>query len=125
MRTAMTILGLTAVATIALPATARQAAPAAAGKTAFAPCAACHGVAPGQKKIGPTLHGVVGRKIGGVPGYAYSTAMKGKAGNWTPAALDAYLADPRGNVPGTKMIYPGIKDPAKRAAIVAYLATLK
>ena len=71
------------------------------------------------------MYGVVGRKIGGVPGFAYSSAMKAGPGAWTPAALDAYLADPKAAIPGNRMPYPGLKDPAKRAALISYLATIK
>lgn len=115
---AVGLLGMT----LAAPASAQQADP---GKAAFAPCAGCHAVTAGTNRIGPTLYKVVGRKIAGVPGYTYSDAMKAKKGNWTPAALDAYLADPRGNVAGTKMSFPGVKDPVRRAALVNYLKTLK
>ena len=118
---AMMGLALTAAA----PALAGQGAPD-PGKQAFAPCAACHGVTPGAKRIGPSLHGVVGRKVASAPGFNYSAALKAKGtAAWTPANLDAFLTDPRAWAPGNKMTYQGIKDPAKRAAIVKYLATLK
>ncbi|PCD02675.1 cytochrome C class I [Sphingomonas spermidinifaciens] len=118
----MVMLGLGVSA--ASPALAGQAAPD-PGKQAFAPCSACHAVTPNTKRMGPSLHGVVGRKVAGAPGFAYSPALKAKGGAWTPAALDAFLADPRGWAPGNRMSYPGVKDPAKRAAIIAYLKTLK
>lgn len=118
----MATLGLGLVA--ATPALAGQAAPD-AGKQAFAPCAACHAVTPNTKKIGPSLHGVVGRKVAGLPGYNYSAGLKAKGGAWSPATIDAFLTDPRAWAPGNKMTYQGIKDPAKRAAIVAYLKTLR
>lgn len=107
------------------PALAGQGAPD-PGKQAFAPCAACHGVTAGAKRVGPTLYGVVGRKVASTPGFAYSPALKAKGATaWTPANLDAFLTDPRAWAPGNKMMYQGIKDPAKRAAIIKYLATLK
>lgn len=113
------VLGL-----MASPALAGQAAPD-PGKQAFAPCAACHAVTPNTKRLGPSLHGVVGRPVASAPGFAYSPALKAKGGNWTPANLDAFLTDPRTWAPGNRMSYPGVKDPAKRAAIIAYLKTLK
>jgi len=94
------------------------------GKAAFAVCAMCHSDFAGKNNIGPSLFGVVGRTAGTVPGFKYSTAMKA-AGAWTPARLDAFIASPKAVVPGTAMPYAGLKDAAKRADIVAYLATLK
>lgn len=107
---------------LAAPAAAQQTDP---GKAAFAPCAGCHAVTAGTNRVGPTLYKVAGRKIASVAGYTYSDAMKARKGTWTPAALDAYLANPRGNLPGTKMSFPGVKDPARRAALINYLNTLK
>ena len=97
----------------------------AAGKTAFNKCAACHAVQPGQNKIGPTIHGVVGRKAASVEGFAYSPAMQKYDVVWNEAELDKYLADPRGVVQGTKMIFPGLKNETERKNVIAYLETLK
>lgn len=97
----------------------------AAGKTAFNKCAACHAVQAGQNKVGPSLHGIVGRKSATVPGYSYSEAAKKHDVVWTEEELDKYLADPKGVVPGTKMIFPGIKNETERQNVIAYLATLK
>jgi len=95
------------------------------GKQAFAPCMVCHRVTKGDNAIGPSLYKVVGRKVATAPGFNYSPAMKAHGGAWTPEKLDAYLTNPRQVVPGTLMSYPGQKDPAKRAALIAYLKTLK
>lgn len=95
------------------------------GKTAFAACAACHGVAPGAKKLGPTLFGVVGRKAGSVPGFASSPALAKSGKTWTADQLEAFIAAPRKVVPGNRMPYPGMANPEQRKALVAYLATLK
>lgn len=94
------------------------------GKSAFGACAMCHTGVAGKNGMGPSLFGVVGRTAGTAPGFKYSEAMKA-AGTWTPEALDAYLADPRKAVPGNVMPYAGVKDPQKRADIIAYLKTLK
>ncbi len=91
---------------------------------AFAQCASCHAVAPGRNGIGPSLAGVYGAKAGRDPRYAYSTAMRQSGLVWDAAALDRYIKDPRGTVPGTKMSYAGLKDDAKRAELIAWLETI-
>lgn len=95
---------------------------AAAGKVVFARCAICHSVVAGQNKIGPSLAGVVGRKSGSLPNFAYSPAMKAANLSWTPDNLDAYLANPRAKVPGNRMIFAGLPKPADRANVIAYLS---
>ncbi len=92
---------------------------------AFAPCAACHKVEKGKNGLGPSLWHVVGRKKASVAGYSYSDAMKAQKGVWSEAELDTYLMNPRAVVVGTRMSYPGIKDPVKRQAVIAYLKSVK
>jgi cytochrome c len=96
-----------------------------AGKTAFKKCALCHTTEVGKNKIGPSLFGVVGRKSATLDSFNYSEAMKKFDHNWDEETLDKYLADPREIVPGTKMIFPGIKDKTERDDVIAYLETLK
>jgi cytochrome c len=96
-----------------------------AGKTAFKKCALCHTTEAGKNKIGPSLFGVVGRKSASVENFNYSEAMKKFDHTWDEATLDTYLADPRASVPGTKMIFPGVKDEKERQDVIAYLETLK
>ena len=91
----------------------------AAGKTAFNKCAACHSVQAGQNKVGPSLHGIVGRKAASIEGFSYSPAMKAHDVVWNEAELDKYLADPRGVVQGTKMIFPGLKNETERKNVIA------
>lgn len=97
----------------------------AVAKAAFMPCSVCHAVTKGANKAGPSLYGIVGRKVATAPGFKYSPSMIAKGGVWSEAALDTYLANPRQTVPGTYMSYSGQKDPAKRAALIGYLKTLK
>jgi cytochrome c len=96
------------------------------GMTAGRPCLACHSYEKGgPQKTGPNLWEIVGRAPGAVPGFAYSDAMKAKAGEpWTYDTLDRFIADPKGYLPGTKMSYSGLKREDARADLIAYLRTL-
>lgn len=96
-----------------------------AGKIIFVKCALCHTNEPGKNKIGPSLFGIVGRKSASLTNYNYSDAMKSFNHTWTPQTLDVYLTNPHAEVPGTKMIFPGIKDKTDRENLIAYLETLK
>jgi cytochrome c len=93
------------------------------GEQVFKRCFACHTIEAGGKNgIGPNLHGVVGRDIAAVPGFAYSPAMKAKGGVWDASALDTYLASPVRAIPGNRMTFAGIAEPAEREALILYLA---
>lgn len=97
---------------------------AANGEKVFAKCKACHEVEKGVNKVGPTLKGVVGRKAASVADYKYSEAMLAKGAEgvvWDEATLTAYLPDPKGFVPKTKMAFAGLKKPEEVADIIAYL----
>lgn len=94
---------------------------AAAGEKVFAACRTCHVFDEGVNRVGPSLHKIVGRSAGSVPGFAYSDANKNSGITWTPDVLFDYLKDPKAYVPGTKMAFPGVKDDQKRADLVAYL----
>lgn len=114
---------LFAAAVLAAPAIA-SAAP--AEPPQLAQCKVCHNFAAGQpNKIGPNLHGIVGKKAASTAGFAYSAALKGKAASglvWDAKSLDTWLAKPAAFAPGTKMAYAGLADPKARAAVIAYLA---
>ncbi len=92
---------------------------------AFAPCKACHKVEAGAKLVGPSLFGVYGRKAATVEGFAYSEGMKKADWTWDDAHLKTWLADPKAMVPGTKMVFPGVKKPEDIDTLIAFLKTLK
>ena len=96
---------------------------AAAGAKTFVVCKTCHVVTAGVNRIGPSLHGVVGRKAGTIPNFQYSAANKNSGITWTEAKLFEYLEAPQKIVPGTKMSYPGLKPAQDRANVIAYLKT--
>ncbi|WP_309623123.1 c-type cytochrome [Novosphingobium sp.] len=105
--------------------TAATSASADARPAAFAQCAACHAVKAGKHGVGPSLAGVFGTKAGDVPGYAFSDPMKASGLIWDEQTLDSYLTNPMKMVPGTRMTYYGMSDPADRKAVIDYLKTLK
>jgi cytochrome c len=92
------------------------------GEKVFATCKACHQIGEGAKNaIGPELNGVVGRKAGSVAGYSYSDANKNSGITWDESNLAEYLKDPKVRVPGTKMVFAGIKDEKKVQDLIAFL----
>ena len=107
-------------------ATLLQTADPAKGEAAAKPCVACHTFENGgANKVGPNLWNIVNRPIAAHPGFAYSDALKAKAGQpWTFDDLNAFILDPRKYAPGTKMTYAGMKRDAQRADLLAYLRTL-
>ena len=113
---------LAAAAFISLTAASAQAdGDAVKGKKVFAKCMACHTTEAGKNKVGPTLHGLFGRKAGSVEGFTYSDAMKNAGITWSDAELDKYLTNPKKDIPGNKMAFPGLPKPDDRANVIAYL----
>ena len=97
-----------------------------AGKAVFNQCKACHQVGPEAKNgVGPVLNGIFGRKAGEGASYNYSDANKNSGLTWDEATLRAYLTDPKAKVPGTKMIFPGIKREKQLDDLMAYLMGIK
>jgi cytochrome c len=97
---------------------------AAAGEKVFLQCRSCHQVGPTAKnQIGPVLNGLFGRTAGHVEGYSYSDANKKSGLTWDEATFRDYIKDPKAKVPGTKMIYAGLKDEKRVGDLIAYLHT--
>lgn len=102
-----------------------QAGDPAKGAKVFNKCKACHMVGENAKnRVGPPLNGIVGQPFGAVEGFKYSASLQdlAEAGRvWDEKTLDAYLKKPRDVVPKGRMVFPGLKDPADRADVIAYL----
>jgi cytochrome c len=119
---AKTLQASTIALAVALSATAAVAAEdAVKGKAAFEQCVACHSLEAGVNGVGPTLHGLFGRKSAAEE-FRYSPAMRRANVTWTPELLDTYLAEPQGGVfRGNRMPFAGIPDTQERADLIAYL----
>jgi cytochrome c len=118
MKATLAVAALTAVAITH----AAHAQDAAAGEQAFKKCLACHAIGPGAKnKVGPELNGLDGRHSGTTAAYSYTPANKNSGIVWSEATFKDYIKDPRAKIPGTKMIFPGIKDETEIGNLWAYL----
>ena len=91
------------------------------GEKAFEECRACHAVERGVDGVGPDLHGVFGRRAGGLADFRYSPALKRSGITWTPQTLDDYIADPQKVVPANRMPYAGMPDARDRADVIIYM----
>ena len=116
-------LAALAAATVMLTGAAR-AQDVAAGEQSFKKCLPCHSIGEGAKnKVGPELNGIDGRHSGTAPGYSYSEANKKSGITWDKAQFLEYIKDPRVKIPGTKMIFPGIKNEKEAESLWAYLSS--
>jgi len=94
----------------------------AAGEASFRKCAPCHSVGEdATNKVGPVLNGLDGRKAGAVEGFTYSDANKNSGITWNEETFKEYIRDPRAKVPGTKMVFAGIKGDREVTDLWGYL----
>lgn len=94
------------------------------GENVFKKCKACHKLEDGANGTGPHLYNVVDRAVSVVDGFAYSGKLVAVADTWSAVNLFAFLENPKKYAPGTKMAFAGLKKPADRANLIAYLATI-
>jgi cytochrome c len=116
-----TTLAMAALAVAAM-AQAVHAQDVAAGEQSFKKCFPCHSIGEGAKnKVGPELNGLDGRHSGSAPAFNYSDANKNSGIVWSEATFKEYIKDPRAKIPGTKMIFPGIKNETEIGNLWTYL----
>jgi cytochrome c len=119
MRSLVLVLGASIIAIVPGHAQAQDAA---SGEKIFVQCKACHQIGENAKNaVGPVLNGLFGRKAGSIEGFSYSSANKNSGITWDEATFREYIKDPKAKIPGTKMVFPGLKDPKQIDDIVAYL----
>jgi cytochrome c len=97
-----------------------------AGEQSFRKCLPCHAVGEDAKnKVGPVLNGLEGRKSGSIDGYNYTDANKNSGITWDEASFKDYITDPRAKIPGTKMVFAGIKNDKEKGDLWAFLNQYK
>ncbi len=92
-----------------------------AGERSFNKCRACHQIGETARNgVGPELNGLFGRHTGSVEGYAYSAANKAANLTWDEKTFAEYIRDPKAKIPGTKMVFVGIKNDKEIADLTAF-----
>ena len=115
------ILAIALAAFCALGGVSAEAADLKKGKKVFNKCKACHALEAGKRKVGPSLHGVFGRKAGTVEGFKYSKAMADSGVVWDETTIAEYLRQPRKYIPGNRMAFAGLRKQADIDNLMAYL----
>ncbi len=91
------------------------------GKKVYNKCKACHSLDAGKNRIGPSLHGIMGRAAGTAEGFKYSSAMADSGITWDEETLSKYLEKPKDFIPGNKMAFPGLRKEDDREDVIAYI----
>lgn len=116
------LFGAGLFAVLALGLSPVKAQDATAGERSFGKCRICHEAGTDAKnRIGPHLSKVFGRVAGSIEGYQYSAANRNSGLVWNEENIAAFIRDPRGNMPGTKMAFAGIKNEKEVLDLVEYL----
>jgi cytochrome c len=116
-------MAMVAAAIAAAMSTQARAQDVAAGENSFKKCLPCHAVGDNAKnKVGPILNGLEGRKSGTIESYSYTEANRSSGIVWNAETFKDYIRDPRARIPGTKMIFAGIRNEKEAADLWAYLA---
>ncbi|MEQ8405624.1 MAG: cytochrome c family protein [Oceanicaulis sp.] len=93
------------------------------GERLWRRCQSCHTLPEGARHmVGPNLHGLFEREVGGAEGFRYSSALQQADFEWSPEQLDQWLADPRGFLPGNRMSFSGLRNEEDRTDLIAWLA---
>lgn len=96
-----------------------------AGRRVFGQCRSCHTIEAGApNRIGPNLHGVIGRRAGSVDGFNYSDPVKNAGFDWDAEHLDHWLDAPQSFLPGNRMAFAGVHDPDQRRDLIAYIEVM-
>jgi cytochrome c len=118
------ILGTLVVVTSLMAVSGALAQDVTAGKSSFNKCMACHAIGEGAKnKVGPELNGLDGRKSGTTAGYSYSEANKNSGITWGKDVFLEYIKEPKAKIPGTKMVFAGIKNEKEAGDLWAYVSS--
>ena len=92
------------------------------GEKIFKKCSACHSIIKGgENKIGPALYNVLGREVGGISEYKYSSALVEYGKTWTFEEMNGFLRKPASYIKGTKMAFAGLRKEKDRASVILYL----
>lgn len=119
-----TLLVLAGFLTVTVAASAGD--PVAGRKVYMSRCQTCHSVEKGgPNRLGPALFGVMGKKAGTLPGYAYSKPLKNSNLVWNDDVLRRWFKQPNQTLPGTRMAFAGISNPKQIDDLIAYMHTLK
>lgn len=125
-RPSPSFLALAAAVAVLASGTARADGDPTAGEKLFRQCRSCHAVEPDKNRVGPSLHGVVGRPAGSAAGFpGYSDGLKGAGFVWDDTRLDAYLTNPKSVIPDSRMSFAGVPGAEERANLIAYLKTVR